>query len=178
MSEDVRGAAEDVRGAVAAEVRLRLSVRGLTDADLPSCGWAGSPKHVRELAGKVRRAAAGEIDYLAACTPAGLPVALCGVDYAVAPGAGTLWQLGVHPALQSCGIGTLLIGAAERRIAARGLVRAELGVEESNPRARALYERLGYRAFGRAPDSWDVEDEDGTLRRYETMCVLMRKSLA
>ncbi|RPE26376.1 hypothetical protein EDD38_7691 [Kitasatospora cineracea] len=118
MAEDARGAAADGPGAAAAEVRLRLSVRGLTDADLPSCGWAGSPKHVRELAGQVRRAAAGEIDYLAACTPAGLPVALCGVDYAVVPGAGTLWQLGVHPALQSCGIGTLLIGAAERRIAA------------------------------------------------------------
>ncbi|MFJ5234376.1 GNAT family N-acetyltransferase [Kitasatospora sp. NPDC088391] len=161
-----------------AEVRLALTVRDLTLADVPFCDWAGSPKHVRELAGKVRRAEAGEIDYLAVCTPTGHPVALGGVDYAPAPGAGTLWQLGVHPALRSCGIGTLLVRAAERRITARGLTRAELGVEEDNPRARALYERLGYRAYGRAPDGWDVEGEDGTLRRYETVCVLMRKELA
>ncbi|QKW23933.1 GNAT family N-acetyltransferase [Kitasatospora sp. NA04385] len=160
------------------EIRLHLSVRGLTDADLPACGWAGSPKHVRELAHQIRRAEAGEIDYLAVCTPVGLPVAVGGVDYTVRPGAGTLRQLGVHPALQSCGIGTLLIRAAEQRIGARGLTRAELGVEEGNPRARALYERLGYRAFGREPDSWEVEAEDGSLRRYETMCTLMGKNLA
>ncbi|MFF5282138.1 GNAT family N-acetyltransferase [Streptomyces sp. NPDC012756] len=159
------------------EIRLRLSVRDLAEADLPACGWAGSPKHVRELVHQIRRAEAGEVDYLAVCTPAGLPVAVGGVDYTVRPGAGTLWQLGVLPALQSCGIGTFLIGSAEQRIAARGLTRAELGVEEDNPRARALYERLGYRAFGREPDSWDVETEDGSLRRYETMCTLMRKDL-
>ncbi|MER7537248.1 GNAT family N-acetyltransferase [Streptomyces sp. NPDC097704] len=159
------------------EIRLRLSVRDLAEADLPACGWAGSPKHVRELVHQIRRAEAGEVDYLAVCTPAGLPVAVGGVDYTVRPGAGTLWQLGVLPALQSCGIGTFLIGSAEQRIVARGLTRAELGVEEDNPRARALYERLGYRAFGREPDSWDVETEDGSLRRYETMCTLMRKDL-
>ncbi|MGW4806739.1 GNAT family N-acetyltransferase [Kitasatospora sp. NPDC004272] len=160
------------------EIALRLTVRDLTEADLPSCGWAGSPKHVRELVHQLRRAEAGEVDYLAVCTPVGLPVAVGGVDYTPAPGAGTLWQLGVHPALRSCGIGTLLIRAAEQRITARGLAVAELGVEESNPRARALYERLGYRAFGRALDGWDVEDADGTLRRHETVCTLMRRRLA
>lgn len=98
------------------EIRLHLSVRGLTDADLPSCGWAGSPKHVRELVHQIRRAEAGEIDYLAVCTPVGLPVAVGGIDYTVKPGAGMLWQLGVHPALQSCGIGTLLIRSAEQWI--------------------------------------------------------------
>ncbi|RKE17264.1 N-acetyltransferase [Streptomyces sp. TLI_171] len=159
------------------EVRLQLVVRDLVEADLPACDWAGSPKHVRELVQQIRRAGAGEVDYLAVCTPVGLPVAVGGVDYTVAPGAGTLWQLGVHPALQSCGIGTLLIRSAERRIAGRGLDRAELAVEESNPRARALYERLGYRPFGRRPESWDVEAADGSLHRYETMCTLMHRHL-
>ncbi|KJS53527.1 GCN5 family acetyltransferase [Streptomyces rubellomurinus subsp. indigoferus] len=159
-------------------IRLDLSVRDLAETDVPRCGWSGSPAHVRQLVHQLRRAGAGEIDYLAVCTPVGFPVALCGVDYTVTPGAGMLWQLSVHPALQSCGIGTLLIRAAERRIGARGLTRAELRVEEDNPRARALYERLGYRAFGRAPDSWDVEAEDGSIHRYETMCTMMRKDLA
>ncbi|WP_316529502.1 GNAT family N-acetyltransferase [Kitasatospora brasiliensis] len=159
------------------EIRFRLSVRDLTHADLPSCGWAGDALHVRQLADQLRRAEAGEIDYLAVCTPVGFPVAVCGVDYTVKPGAGEIWQLGVHPALRSCGIGTLLIRSAERRITARGLARAELGVEEDNPRARALYERLGYREYGREPDSWNVVAEDGTVRRHETVCVLMRKRL-
>ncbi|WP_035864520.1 GNAT family N-acetyltransferase [Kitasatospora cheerisanensis] len=159
------------------EIRIGLAVRALTEADLPSCGWSGDAMHVRQLAAQLRRMAAGEIDYLAACTPADLPVALGGIDYTASPGAGTIWQLGVHPALQSCGIGTFLIRTAEQRITARGLTRAELGVEDDNPRARALYERLGYRPFGREPDSWNVVAEDGSIRRYETMCTLMRKEL-
>ncbi|WNI24981.1 GNAT family N-acetyltransferase [Streptomyces sp. ITFR-16] len=157
---------------------LTLSVRDLTHDDLPSCGWSGSALHVAHVADELERARRGEVDYLAVCLPSGAPVAIGGVDYRVKEGAGTLWQLAVHPALQSCGIGTFLIEAAEQRIAARGLRRAELGVEEDNPRARALYERLGYVAFGRSPDAWDELAPDGTLRRRETMCTDMAKDLA
>jgi ribosomal protein S18 acetylase RimI-like enzyme len=65
--------------------------------------------------------------------------------------------------LQSCGLGTILIAAAEARIRGRGLLRAELGVEERNRRARALYERLGYVAFGSRPESWDEDGPDGSV---------------
>src|SRR6516162_10461099 len=159
------------------EVVVPLTIRDLTTEDLPACAWSGSPTHLASVAGALERARLGEVDYLAACPPSGLPVALGGVDYAKTPGAGTLWQLVVDEALQSCGIGTILIQAAEQRIRARGLHRAELGVEECNPRARALYERLGYVAYGREPASWDEEAPDGTITRYETVCTLMRKEL-
>lgn len=152
-------------------------MRDLADGDLPWCGWSGSGLHVKQLGQQLRRSERGEVDYLAVCGPTDLPVAIGGVDYAVKEGAGTLWQLAVNSALQSCGLGTLPILTAESRIAARGLAVAELGVEESNPRARALYERLGYRAYGRELDSWDVETEDGAVTRYETMCTLMRKDV-
>jgi ribosomal protein S18 acetylase RimI-like enzyme len=89
--------------------------------------------------------------------------------------AGRIWQLVVHGALQSCGIGTILINAAEQRVRARGLQRVELGVEDSNPRARALYERLGYRAYGREPDSWNEVSADGTIIRYDTVVTLLGK---
>ncbi|MDX2290799.1 MULTISPECIES: GNAT family N-acetyltransferase [Streptomyces] len=158
-------------------VTLPVHVRDLLPADLPACAWSGSATHVRHVGHELTRAAAGEVDYLAVCTPADLPVAIGGVDYRASEGAGTLWQLAVMPALQSCGLGTLLVRAAEQRIRDRGLRRAELAVEEDNPRARALYERLGYRAYGRAPDAWDEEAADGSIRRHETMCVLLRKSL-
>ena len=48
-------------------------------------------------------------------------------------------------------------------------------MEECNPRARALYERLGYVAYGSAPESWDAPD--GSVVRYEIVCTLMRKEL-
>jgi ribosomal protein S18 acetylase RimI-like enzyme len=159
------------------EVVIPLMIRDLTPEDVPSCAWSGSATHLASIARALERARRGEVDYLTACPPSGLPVALCGIDYAKNPGAGTLWQLAVHGALQSCGIGTILIQAVEQRILARGLHRAELGVEECNPRARALYERLGYAAYGRAPESWDEQALDGTITRYETVCTLMRKEL-
>ena len=160
------------------ELVIPLTIRDLTVEDLPSCAWSGGTPHLASIAKALERVRCGEVEYLAVCPPSGLPVALGGIDYAQRPGAGTLWQLVVHGALQSCGIGTILIHAAEQRILARHLHRAELGVEESNPRARALYDRLGYVAYGRAPDCWDEQAPDGSIFRYETMCTLMRKELS
>jgi ribosomal protein S18 acetylase RimI-like enzyme len=132
----------------------------------PAIGGAWGQREMRAAGGAVVRGG-----------PAwGVAVALVRAGLLV--GCGTLWQLAVHPALQSCGIGTFLVDAAEQRIRNRGLWQAELGVEENNPRARALYERLGYVAFDRQPDSWDEQAPDGSLRRYETMCTLMRKDLS
>ncbi|MFF7776318.1 GNAT family N-acetyltransferase [Streptomyces tanashiensis] len=157
---------------------LKLSVRDLVHADLVSCGWAGSDHHLVGVAGQLERVRTGDVDYLAVCPAAtDIPVAKGGVTYRVKEGVGTLWQLAVHPALQSCGIGTFLVGAAEARIRDRGLRQAELAVEEDNSRARALYERLGYVAYDRRPDSWDEQAPDGSLHRYETMCTLMRKEV-
>ncbi|MGW5733419.1 MULTISPECIES: GNAT family N-acetyltransferase [Streptomyces] len=159
------------------KVVLTLAARDLLRADLASCGWAGSDLHLANVAAQLERARSGEVDYLAICPAADIPVAKGGVDYQLKEGVGALWQLAVHPALQSCGIGTFLVEAAELRIKNRGLRQAELGVEESNPRARALYERLGYVAYDRQPDLWDERAPDGSVRRYETMCTLMRKEL-
>ena len=156
---------------------MPLTIRDLTRADLPACAWSGSAAHLVSMGVALDRAERGEVDYLCACPPSGLPVGLTGVDYARSRGAGTLWQLTVHGALRSRGIGTLLIRAAEQRIRARGLDRAELAVEETNPRARALYERLGYVEFDRETQAWADQTEDGRFFRYETVCALLRKEL-
>jgi ribosomal protein S18 acetylase RimI-like enzyme len=160
-----------------ADLVVPLTVRDLTHADLPSCAWSGSATRLVSMAAALDRVERGEVDYLCVCPPSGLPVGLGGVDYMRSPGAGTLWQLTVHPALQSLGIGTLLIDAAEHRIRARGLDRAELAVEERNPRAQALYERLDYVAYAREPEAWTDQTADGRFVRYETMCAFLRKDL-
>lgn len=53
----------------------------------------------------------------------------------------------VVPELQSRGIGTALMAAAEELVCNRGYRAIVLAVEDWNPRARRLYERLGYEAF-------------------------------
>src|SRR6266545_3077643 len=128
---------------------VTVTVRDLTHEDLPACAWSGTVMHIASVARELDRAQRGEVDYLAVCPPSNLPVAIGEVDYQACPGAVMLSQLAVQAAWQSCGLGTILVRAAEQRILARGLDRAELGVEVNNPRARSLYERLGYVAYSR-----------------------------
>ncbi len=156
----------------AAAVTLPVSVRDLLPQDLPACTWSGSDTHLRHVERELARAAAGEVDYLAVCTPADMPVAKGGIDYQVSGGAGTLWQLAVMPALQSCGLGTLLVRAAEQRIRDRGLRRAELAVEESIPgRARPHHRRPA------AADSGDPQQHAWVLDR-EAWCPQLRRPKA
>jgi ribosomal protein S18 acetylase RimI-like enzyme len=55
-----------------------------------------------------------------------------------------LAHLGVLPALRGSGIGRALIAELARRGAEQGRHRLELDVAADNPRAQALYERLGF----------------------------------
>jgi hypothetical protein len=59
---------------------------------------------------------------------------------------------------------------------AKQLDRARYG-EVDYPRARALYERLGYVAYDEILESWDQQNPDGLITRYETTCAQMRKEL-
>jgi ribosomal protein S18 acetylase RimI-like enzyme len=162
---------------VVAQIAVRVIVRDLNIGDIASLGWSGSPAHLASVREQLGRVPSGEVEYLAACLPSGVPVGKAEIDYARRAGAGTLCQAAVHPVLQSCGIGTLLVQVAEERITARGYTAAELAVEHDNPRARALYERLGYVAYGSEPDEWDAEGAHGRVVRHRTMCTLMRKPL-
>lgn len=65
------------------------------------------------------------------------------------PGEYYLDSVAVSGAYRGAGLGTRLIQAFEQRAADLGHSRAMLLVESENTKARALYERLGYR-----PDGW------------------------
>jgi ribosomal protein S18 acetylase RimI-like enzyme len=120
-----------------AEVRVPIVIRDLTAADLDAIGWSGGPSHLRAVGVQLERVTARLAEYLVACPPSGLPVGKAGIDYISTTDAGLIHQVAVHGALQSCGIGTLLMQAAEERIRGRGRTHAELWVEHDNPRARA-----------------------------------------
>ena len=55
----------------------------------------------------------------------------------------------VAPEARGRGIGTRLLHAAADEARARGFREIRLDVVDENPRARALYERMGFRAVGR-----------------------------
>jgi ribosomal protein S18 acetylase RimI-like enzyme len=154
-----------------------LVVDDLRPEDLARIGWSGDNAHVRGVAAALARVPGGEVEYLAVRAPTGDPIAKAGVNYTSHAEAGAIWQLATHPELQSLGLGTRVVREAERRIRRRGLAWAVVGVEDNNPRARALYERLGYEPYAREATSWEQEDEHGNVTTYETEVALLRKHL-
>jgi GNAT superfamily N-acetyltransferase len=73
-----------------------------------------------------------------------------------------LRNLHVEEAVRGRGVGTAIVRAAEARVTPGRLT---VGVALDNPRARALYERLGYRGTGRITTSaYEYVDHDGRTR--------------
>jgi ribosomal protein S18 acetylase RimI-like enzyme len=167
----------DVRRIVESEGPGGLRVDDLTGDDLATLDWSGSALHLASVGRALDRVPSGEVEYLVARAPSGQSVAKAGIDYASTPGAGTIMQLATADEVQRLGIATHLIEVAEERMRARGLAAAELGVEDDNPGARALYERLGYREVGRRPAAWASQDADGNTTLYETELAILRKTL-
>jgi ribosomal protein S18 acetylase RimI-like enzyme len=62
-----------------------------------------------------------------------------------APGVGYIGHVTVTPDCRGLGIGRALMGELLRRACHAGYARAGLDVADTNPRARALYEGLGFR---------------------------------
>ena len=167
----------DVRRVLAREGPAGLEVDDLVRDDLRSLGWSGGSARLPSVGRALDRVESGEVEYLVVRAPTGYPIAKGGIDYRVEPGTGTLCQLVTADELRGLGIGARLIAVAEARMRRRGVRTAELGVEDDNPRARALYERLGYSEVRRESAAWNIEDADGALILYEAELAVLRKRL-
>lgn len=156
---------------------VSLIISDLAISDLEHISWSGSATHIIYVRKALERVEKGEVDYLAVRTPDGLPVSIGGVDYKSHENAGTMWQLVTREYLRGLGIGTKLINALEQKIKDRKINLAMVGVEDTNPRARALYEKLGYEVCGEEQDSWEEEDKDGNKVTHHAQVILLKKEL-
>ena len=88
-------------------------------------------------------------------------------------------DLFVMPKLRSRGIGTRILAHAERLAAERGFTQIGLAVGIDNPRARALYERLGYEdtGFGAFEIGGTYTDRRGQRREWLEVCEYLVKGL-
>ncbi|MFJ8636547.1 GNAT family N-acetyltransferase [Streptomyces sp. NPDC093568] len=94
------------------------------------------------------------------------------------PGCQEINGLGVSPEeLRSRGIGTALVRAAEDVARERGVTVVGLGVAKDEPRAVALYARLGCQPLIDHHDRWSYEDADGVLREWVDACTFLVKDL-
>jgi GNAT superfamily N-acetyltransferase len=95
------------------------------------------------------------------------------------PTCPTLSDIAVHPRYQSRGIGSQLMDLAEHVAAQRGYHQVGLSAALENVRARALYERRGYRdsGLGTHCKRWPYLDERGQEHWREDTCVRLVKML-
>jgi ribosomal protein S18 acetylase RimI-like enzyme len=173
QTPDDDAADQSARGCSVVSLQLPLTVRDVGPEDLVDLEWSGGPSPLTALAETVQRGYAEETALIMISAPNQVSIAVGGVDFTRRPGSGELWMLSVRGGWQSLGIGSILIAALEERIRGRGLLRATLSVEHDNPRAEALYRRLGYLRTGTELDGWPI----GPGRSYATVCFTMAKTL-
>ena len=125
----------------------QVRIRRCEARDLDHFGVFGSDIHVEYCRGEF--AQADRIVILVAVDEDDLPQGKVHVHLEHREGAVWLEAAAVARPRQGRGIGTALVHAAEALAAERGYGAVELGVEDSNPGARRLYERLGYRSVAR-----------------------------
>ncbi len=75
-----------------------------------------------------------------------------------------LYSIALDRGEQGRGLGRFLLGASERAARAHGAAFMRLEVRIDNPAAIALYEKNGYRAFGRIGDYYE---DGGEALRFE-----------
>ncbi|SBT89138.1 Acetyltransferase (GNAT) family protein [Streptomyces sp. DI166] len=151
----------------------------LLDRCLPSPGRTSF--HARRFA----RQEAGECAYLVARLD-GRPVGHTELRWtgcadasvrAARPGCPEIGGLAVAEDLRSRGIGTALVRAAEQLVRERRLTVAGIGVGKDNPRAAALYRRLGYRPLIDYLDRYSYEDRAGVPRECADPCTFLVREL-
>ncbi|WP_370410983.1 GNAT family N-acetyltransferase [Streptomyces fradiae] len=97
---------------------------------------------------------------------------------AVLAGCPELNGLDVREDLRGQGIGTALIRAAEELARERGRTHLGLGVGDDNPRAAALYARLGYGPVTAYTDRYAYTDEAGLRHDCADPCTFLVRRLA
>jgi ribosomal protein S18 acetylase RimI-like enzyme len=88
-----------------------------------------------------------------------------------------LYSLRVIDRFQRQGVGSRLIAAAEDMLRAREYRWATIAAATDNPRARRLYERLGYTYFHDEPGCWSYTDPDDVTHAVVEPCWVFQKAL-
>ena len=168
---------------------LQIEIRPILKGELPlvekhlAFDWGNLAKHGARLA----RQQSGKAVYLIAWlenSPVGhLLIDWNGTDdepmTSGLTGCPNLEDAFVAPQRRSMGIGSRLLDTAESLARQKGFSRIGLGVAIDNPRARSLYERLGYRdsGFNQYTSRGHYIDRDGQEQSWEETCNYLIKHL-
>ncbi|MBN2554961.1 MAG: GNAT family N-acetyltransferase [Anaerolineales bacterium] len=161
-----------------------LIIRSLREKDLPDLEWDGEYRHFRRLyrrfyeqmqqgrrmilVAEVEQEIIGQAFVQYFIHREDLPPSLL---------PGYLHAVRVKETFRDQGIGTLLIEQSENVMLSKEMNCSVIAVEKTNPDARRLYERLGYRYFADDDGEWSYQDDQGIYRFVSSPAHLLRKNL-
>ena len=160
-------------------LELEVGIRQCVRHDLAQLEWFGLyTEHRQLIEDAFRRQQAGEAVMLLADLD-GFPVGQAWLDLSAQAGdsVGVIWAVRVFPLLRNHGIGTRLMVAAERLLFQKGYRWSELTVDKHEPRARRLYERLGYRSMGSSEGLLRYTTPDKRLVALNLQLWILRKPI-
>jgi ribosomal protein S18 acetylase RimI-like enzyme len=158
---------------------LPVIIRACQERDLSNLEWFGLLTEYRQtITDAFQRLQKGEIIMLVAEANR-FPIGQVWIDLIKRRenAIGILWALRVLIPFQNLGIGTRLIGSAEKLLKAQGFRISELSVEKQNPRAQRLYERLGYQVIRDSIEEWEYTPPNGTPVHVRNDEWVLHKSL-
>jgi len=163
-------------------IDLECTIRPVRADDLPRLEWFGTYAHFRRLEeANYRDVEAGSKLWLVAeangFLVGHLKINMRVEDPLCGNPRGYIFALRVFEPFQGLAIGTVLVRAAESMLRARGFRYVSIAVGKDNPRARRLYERLGYSVYREEIGRWQYVDLDGRLHRMEEPEFLLDKPL-
>ncbi len=163
----------------------KVVIRPIREVELAALEWEGAYTHYRKVFQQTYEdAVRGQRVMLVAVMDAQIVgqvfIQLSSTERRYADGysRGYLYSLRVRPDWQERGIGTQLVKSAEATLRARGFATAVIAAGKENPRARRLYERLGYRTFADDPGVWYFQDVNGVQQSVNEPCWVMQKTLS
>lgn len=165
-------------------LHLTCTIRPAVEADLPKLEWGGQYRHFRRLFRQTFEEQRAGRRLMLVADVGGYPIGQVFIQFASSDSSfadgrhrGYLYSLRVMEPFQRHHIGTRLIEAAEQVLRERGYTWAVIAAAKDNPRARSLYERLGYTVFSEDPGYWQYTDPDGIVQTVVEPCWVMEKRL-
>lgn len=162
----------------------KVIIRPIREIELPALEWEGAYTRYRKVFQQTYEDAVRGQRVMLVAVHGGQIVGQVFIQlssterrYADGYSRGYLYSLRVRPEWQAHGIGTRLLKSAETTLRARGFTTAVIAAGKDNPRARQLYERLGYRAFADDPGVWYFQDVNGLQQSVSEPCWVMQKRL-
>lgn len=164
-------------------IALPIHFRIATHQDLPKLEWYGQYTHYRNLFRRAYREQQLGKRLMLLADSNGFPIGHIFIVFTALDNTppedrrAYLYSLRVMEMFRGCGIGTELLREAETLIADRNYASATIAAAKTNPRARKLYERIGYQFFADDPGRWSYVDHEGHTRHVQEPCWLLQKEI-